>query len=64
MMIPIRCMTCGNPVAHLWETFNERVKNGEKMGKIMDDFGFERYCCRSLFMSHVDTIKIVARFKR
>ncbi len=64
MMIPIRCITCGKPVGHLWEKYNERVKNGEKIAKVMDDLGLERYCCRAMFMSHVDMIKDVARFKR
>ncbi|MBI4167449.1 MAG: DNA-directed RNA polymerase subunit N [Candidatus Aenigmarchaeota archaeon] len=64
MMIPIRCITCGKPVGHLWEKYSERVKNGEKIVKVLDDLGLERYCCRAMFMSHVDMIKDVARFKR
>ncbi len=64
MMIPIRCITCGKPVGHLWNKYNERVKGGEKISKVLDDLGLERYCCRALFMTHVDTIKDIARFKR
>ena len=64
MMIPIRCITCGKPVGHLWEKYNERINSGEKIGKVLDDLGLERYCCRAMFMAHVDMIKDVARFKR
>jgi DNA-directed RNA polymerase subunit N len=64
MMIPIRCFSCGKPVGHLWEKFKERVEKGEERKKILDDLGLERYCCRALFMGHVDLIDTVARFKK
>ena len=64
MMIPIRCMSCGKPVGHLWEEFKERVANGEDRKKVMDDLGLERYCCRALFLGHVDLIDIAAQFKK
>jgi len=64
MIIPISCMSCGKPVAHLWEEFKNRREKGETPKKIMDDLGLERYCCRALFMGHVDLLDTVARFKR
>ncbi len=64
MIIPIRCFSCGRPVAHVWEAFNERVAKGEDKGKVMDDLGLERYCCRALFLGHVDLIDIASRFKK
>jgi len=64
MIIPIRCISCGKPVAHLWESYNERIKNGEDKKKVMDALGLERYCCRALFLGHVDLIDTAARFKK
>ncbi len=64
MIIPIRCFSCGKPVAHLWEKYCERVKNGEERKKVLDDLGVERYCCRSTLMGHVDLIDTIARFKK
>ena len=64
MIIPVRCFSCGKPVGHLWEKFKERVEKGEDRKKILDDLGLERYCCRALFMGHVDWIDTVARFKK
>lgn len=64
MIIPIKCMSCGRPVAHLWEIYNERVKKGEDKKKILDELGLKRYCCRSLFLSHVELIDTIARFKK
>jgi len=64
MIIPIRCMTCGKPVAHLWEEFQERLKKGETAKEILDSFGLKRYCCRALFLGHVDLLDDVAKFKK
>ncbi|HIH25861.1 DNA-directed RNA polymerase subunit N [Candidatus Woesearchaeota archaeon] len=65
MIIPIVCFSCSKPVAHLWEEFKERttIKN-EDTKKVLDELGLERYCCRALFMGHVDLIDTVARFKK
>ncbi|MBI4020431.1 MAG: DNA-directed RNA polymerase subunit N [Candidatus Aenigmarchaeota archaeon] len=63
MMIPIRCMTCGKPVGHLWEAFQKEAKAvGQK--DAMDKLGLERYCCRALFVSHVDLLPRVAQFRK
>jgi DNA-directed RNA polymerase subunit N len=64
MIIPMRCFSCGKPVAHLWKTFKERVAKGEDAKKVMDDLGVERYCCRAVLLGHVDLIDIVSKFKK
>ncbi len=63
MIIPIRCFTCGKPVAHLWEKYKERIEK-EDAKKVMDELGLKRYCCRALFLGHVDLTKQVGKFKR
>ena len=57
-------MSCGKPVAHLWEDFKERVQKGESAKEVLDNLGLKRYCCRALFLGHVDLIDIVARYKK
>lgn len=64
MIIPIRCWSCGKPVAQLWEEFKERLKAGEERKKILDDLGLERYCCRAMFLGQVDLIDTAAKFKK
>ena len=64
MMIPIRCTACGKPLGHLWEDFQNRVADGEERKKVLDELGLERYCCRALFLGHVDLIDIAAQFKK
>ncbi|MFC1685715.1 DNA-directed RNA polymerase subunit N [Nanoarchaeota archaeon] len=64
MIIPIRCFTCGKPIAHLWDKFKQRVEAGEEAKKVLEELGLERYCCRSMFMGHVDLLEIVSKFKK
>ncbi|MBS3146096.1 DNA-directed RNA polymerase subunit N [Candidatus Woesearchaeota archaeon] len=64
MIIPIRCFGCGTPVGHLYEDYLERLKNGQEKGKAMTELGLNRYCCRALFLGHVDLIDTVAQFKK
>ncbi len=63
MIIPIRCFSCGRPVAQAWAQFKERTTKGEDVKKVLDELGLERYCCRALFMGHLDLLETVARFK-
>jgi DNA-directed RNA polymerase subunit N len=65
MIIPVRCMSCGKPIGHLYEEFKERVlKKGEDSKKVLDDLKLERYCCRATFLGHVDTLELINKFKK
>jgi DNA-directed RNA polymerase subunit N len=64
MIIPVRCFSCGKPIGHLWEEYKERVAKGDSPKKIMDDFGLERFCCRSVFLGQTDLIELVGKFKK
>ncbi len=64
MIIPIRCFSCGKPIAHLWDEFKDRSLKGEDQKKILNDLGLERFCCRVMFLGHVDLIDIASKFKK
>ena len=64
MIIPIRCFSCGRPIAHLWEDFKKRTEAGEAAEKVLDELGLERYCCRAAFMGQVDLIQETSKFKK
>lgn len=64
MIIPIRCFSCGKPVGHLYEKFQKELAKGKSAKQVMDELGLTRYCCRGLFLGHVDLIDTVARFKK
>ena len=63
MIIPIRCFTCGKVVGQLWEDYQKRIAKGEDGGKVLTELGLKRYCCRQLFLGHVDLLKEVSQFK-
>ena len=64
MIIPIRCMTCGKPVGHLWEKYQKQVEAGASPKAVLDSLGLERYCCRALFLTHVDMVDKIGQFKK
>lgn len=63
MIIPVRCFTCGKPVGHLYEKFKKRIEKGEDGEKVLNDLGLKRYCCRQLFLGHIDLLKEIDQFK-
>lgn len=40
--------------------YTKRVGMGEDPKKVLDDLGFERYCCRRMIVSHADLIGEIA----
>ncbi len=64
MIIPIRCFSCGKPIAHLWEKYKERLEKGELAEKVLNELGLKRYCCKSMFLGQVDAIEEISKFKK
>jgi DNA-directed RNA polymerase subunit N len=64
MIIPVRCWSCGKPIGHLFEQFKEAIEKDGDRKKTLDELGLDRYCCRAIFMGHVDLIDTVAQFKK
>lgn len=64
MIIPIRCFSCGKPVAQLYEEYLERLDKGEDRKKVLDALGIDRYCCRGVLLGHVDLIDSSGGFKK
>ena len=62
MIIPVRCFSCGHVIGHLWERYNNGRSEGRDAGEMLDEVGLERYCCRRMFVSHVELIDDVAPF--
>ena len=60
MIIPVRCFTCGKVVGSAYPEYDTRVKAGENPKDVLDDLGFERYCCRRMIVSHADLIGEIA----
>jgi len=63
LIIPIRCFSCGKPVAHLREKYEELIKK-ESPKEALDKLGLNRQCCRALFLTHVDMMDTIARYRK
>lgn len=64
MIFPIRCFSCGKPIAHLWEEFKKKKESGKEPSKILEELKIKRYCCRQVFLGHLDTIQIIGKFRK
>jgi len=63
MEFPVRCFTCGAVIGHLYEDYAKLAK--EKSPEVaLDELGVERYCCRRMFLSHVDIVGIITKYPR
>lgn len=66
MIIPMRCFTCGKVLADCWEHFvaarakiepddgDDLFMRGPAVGRILDELGLRRMCCRRHMLGHVD----------
>ena len=57
MIIPVRCFTCGTLIADKWDEFKKQIKDGEDSEKTLDKLNVKRWCCRRMFVSHIDLIE-------
>ena len=64
MIFPIRCMSCGKPIGHLWDNYKKMVESGEEPKKALDKLDLNRYCCRSVFLTYIELIDKVGRFSK
>ncbi len=63
MEFPVRCFTCGSVIGHFYEQYRGMSKD-KKPDVCLDELGISRYCCRRMFMSHVDMVQNILRYPR
>ncbi len=59
-MFPVRCFSCGKVIGDKWEEYLKRVQSGESPKEVLDSLGITRYCCRRMFLSHVEVREIAS----
>jgi len=64
MIIPVRCFTCGKPIAHLYEKYKKLISEGKTIKEALDEIGLERYCCRAIMMGSIDLIDKIGKYKK
>ena len=62
MLIPVRCFTCGNLIADKFDDYQTKLKAGEDPEKVLNDLEINRYCCRRMLLTTVETIQQVIPF--
>ena len=43
---PVRCVTCGKVLGHLYDRYTEMLENGETIENALNKVGLNRPCCR------------------
>ena len=62
VLIPVRCFTCGNLIADKFDDYQTKLKAGEDPEKILNELQINRYCCRRMLLTTVETIQQVIPF--
>ena len=56
MIFPVRCFTCSKVIGGMWDKYVQlRDKYGDS-SEAFDELDIKLYCCRRMFLGHVDTI--------
>ena len=64
MEFPVRCFTCGAIVGDLYEQYKNLVKAKSTNEEALNSLNVERYCCRRMFISHVEVIDSISKYSR
>ena len=65
MIIPVRCFTCGKVIGNQWKRYEHELQSGKKTPeKIFNSLGFDRYCCRRMFVTHINLIDNVLNYNK
>jgi DNA-directed RNA polymerase subunit N (RpoN/RPB10) len=56
MLIPIRCYTCNKVIASQWDKYQELTSENTPANEIWKQIGFQRICCKRMFLGHKDLI--------
>ncbi|MCD6279886.1 DNA-directed RNA polymerase subunit N [Candidatus Micrarchaeota archaeon] len=63
MEFPIRCFTCGAPIAQHYDNYVKLLEEGKTPSEALDELGIKRYCCRRMFVSYIE-FDDVKQYKR
>lgn len=64
MYFPIRCFTCGAVIGQHYEDYAKQVKGGKNPAAVLESMDIDRYCCRRMFLSHVDVIDKIVKYRK
>jgi len=56
MIIPVRCFTCNKVIGNKWIKFQSYLESGLSKDSALEHVGLHRYCCRRMFLGHIELI--------
>lgn len=59
----MRCFTCGSVIGQFYEQYKE-IAREKKPDVAMDELGISRYCCRRMFLAHVEMMPMLLKYPR
>ncbi len=62
MEFPVRCFTCGAVIGDLYAEYKRILP--QSADKALDQLGVTRYCCRRMFVSHVELIDTINKYNK
>ncbi len=63
MEFPVRCFTCGAVIGDLYEKYKEGVET-KSSAEVLSELGVKRYCCRRMFLGHVEGMEVIQKYKK
>jgi len=63
MIVPVRCFSCGQVVADKYEEYKRLINEDKKTeAQALDQLGVKKYCCRRMFLSHVEIVDEIMKY--
>lgn len=56
MSFPVRCFNCNKVIGKYEQKYNNLIDSGLSQKETLDRLGMNRYCCRRMFLGHINII--------
>jgi len=64
MIVPVRCFSCGQVIGDKYDEYKRLVEQeGKTKDEALNILGVKKYCCRRMFLTQVDLIDDVVKYK-
>lgn len=65
MLIPVCCFSCGKVLSNKWKLYHYLIEEKDYTKKeALDALGLDKICCRTIFLTHVDTIDELLKYDK
>lgn len=64
MLMPVRCFSCGFPVAEYYDEYKNLIANGKTPKDAMNTLQIKRYCCRRMFLANSEYSGELLKFQK